>query len=253
MKKLLLLAAAFAAFCSASALTYNVTVPAGTKACYIAGEMTVWAFTEMTKVNETTYTVEIATATAADKYKYCSGPSWDYVEKTAGGADVQDREYSSADVVEKWAAIYDPGEVATYVDITVMINYAEAPTIWWWGAGDQCPNAADLGYSWPGPDMEEVEGAAGWYKWDFNDVKESLGVTFKIDGDALGELKTTESACYNEAGQKTLCPVITAADEAQANAAEVVGVFNMIGQPVSAETPGLKIFVYSDGTTEKKY
>ncbi|MBO7367845.1 MAG: hypothetical protein J6U24_04530, partial [Paludibacteraceae bacterium] len=64
---------------------------------------------------------------------------------------------------------------------------------------------------------------------------------------------TTESVCYNEAGLKTLFPVITAADEAVANNAEVVGVFNMIGQPVSAETPGLKIFVYSDGTTEKKY
>lgn len=45
----------------------------------------------------------------------------------------------------------------------------------------------------------------------------------------------------------------TAADEAQANAAEVVGIYNMIGQPVSAQTPGLKIFVYSNGTTEKKY
>ena len=45
----------------------------------------------------------------------------------------------------------------------------------------------------------------------------------------------------------------TAADVAQANAAEVVGIYNMIGQPVSAQTPGLKIFVYSNGTTEKKY
>lgn len=46
---------------------------------------------------------------------------------------------------------------------------------------------------------------------------------------------------------------VTVADEAQADAPEVVGVFNLIGQPISAETPGLKIFVYSDGTTEKKF
>ena len=252
MKKLLLLAAAFAAFCTANALTYNVTVPAGTKVCYIAGAQTSWAFTEMTKVTETSYTIDIPAATEAQVYKYCSGPDWAYVEKTATGGDVSDRSYSSADVVENWAAIYDPGAVKEYVDITVMISYGAAPTIWWWGAGDRCPNA-DATYTWPGPDMEEVEGAAGWYKWDFKDVDKSLGVSFKIDGDEIGELKTTESVCYNEEGLKTLCPVITVAEEAVANKAQVVGIFNLIGQPISAETPGLKIFVYSDGTTEKKF
>ena len=50
-----------------------------------------------------------------------------------------------------------------------------------------------------------------------------------------------------------LFEIATNADEAQANAAEVVGIYNMIGKPVSAQTPGLKIFVYSNGTTEKKY
>lgn len=47
--------------------------------------------------------------------------------------------------------------------------------------------------------------------------------------------------------------IATSAQEASADEAEVVAIYNMIGQPVSAETPGLKIFVYSDGTTEKKY
>lgn len=50
-----------------------------------------------------------------------------------------------------------------------------------------------------------------------------------------------------------IATLMTNADEAQADAPEVVGVFNMIGQPISAETPGLKIFVYSNGTTEKKF
>ena len=37
------------AFVANAAVTYNVTVPKGTKACYIAGAMTSWGFTAMTK------------------------------------------------------------------------------------------------------------------------------------------------------------------------------------------------------------
>ena len=89
-------------------LVYNVTVPAGTNACYIAGEMNAWKHTEMTKVDATHYTLEIAGATQAMKYKYCSGPDWAYVEKTATGEELQDRTYSANDVVATWAAVYDP-------------------------------------------------------------------------------------------------------------------------------------------------
>ena len=91
-----------------SKLTYNVTVPAGTNACYIAGEMNSWSHVEMTKVSDTHYTLEIAGATQAMKYKYCSGPDWAYVEKTATGEELQDRTYSANDVVAAWAAVYDP-------------------------------------------------------------------------------------------------------------------------------------------------
>ena len=89
-------------------LTYNVTVPAGTNACYIAGEMNSWSHVEMTKVSDTHYKLEIAGATQAMKYKYCSGPDWAYVEKTATGEELQDRTYSANDVVAAWAAVYDP-------------------------------------------------------------------------------------------------------------------------------------------------
>ena len=89
-------------------LTYSVTVPAGTNACYIAGEMNSWSHVEMTKVSDTHYTLEIAGATQAMKYKYCSGPDWAYVEKTATGEELQDRTYSANDVVAAWAAVYDP-------------------------------------------------------------------------------------------------------------------------------------------------
>lgn len=110
-KKILLLFAV--AFIGMSALaqggvTYIVTVPSGTNACYIAGEMNGWTFTEMTKVDENHYTVTIAEANTSHKYKYCSGPSWIYVEKDAGGGEIGNRNYSENDVVASWLAIYDP-------------------------------------------------------------------------------------------------------------------------------------------------
>lgn len=94
-------------------LVYNVTVPAGTFVCYIAGEMNKWSHTEMTKVDDNHYTIELAGATAAMKYKYCSGPSWDYVEKTATGDELQDRTYTANDVVAKWLAVYNPNDTTS--------------------------------------------------------------------------------------------------------------------------------------------
>lgn len=104
-------------------VTYNVTVPVGTNACYIAGEMNAWSHTEMTKVDDTHYTLTVADATTAMKYKYCSGPSWDYVEMRADGVtDVQDRTYSENDVVEAWKAVYEPaGENPEPKPITIAL------------------------------------------------------------------------------------------------------------------------------------
>lgn len=84
-------------------LTYNVTVPAGTPACYIAGEMNSWTLTEMTKVDDTHYAITIDGATTEHKYKYACGDSWDYVELKADGSGVDDRTYNANDVVAKWA------------------------------------------------------------------------------------------------------------------------------------------------------
>ena len=86
-------------------LTYNVTVPAGTEKCYIAGEMNSWTLTEMTKVDDTHYTITIDGATTEHKYKYSCGDSWDYVELKADGSEVADRSYSENDVVEKWSTL----------------------------------------------------------------------------------------------------------------------------------------------------
>ena len=108
MKKIFTFFAAIVCAMSMSALTYNVTVPTGTNACYIAGEMNGWSQQEMTKVDDTHYTLELADATEAMKYKYCSGPGWEYVECGADDSEIADRTYTENDVVAKWRSVYTP-------------------------------------------------------------------------------------------------------------------------------------------------
>lgn len=111
MKKFTLLTALMGLTMAANALVYNVTVPTGTKACYIAGDMTSWAHQEMTKLDDTHYTIDIPSANQTHGYKYSSGPGWEYVEKTAEGQEMGNRTYSANDVVATWAKVYEPGVV----------------------------------------------------------------------------------------------------------------------------------------------
>lgn len=106
---------------SVTALTYTVTVPAGTKACYITGEMNNWSpsATRMTMVNETTYTVDLPNATETMKYQYLSGPDWAYIEKTADGGSVTDRTWSANDVVTNWASVFTPDEREVTIEVLV--------------------------------------------------------------------------------------------------------------------------------------
>ncbi len=130
MKKIFILFAALVCVMSMSAVTYNVTVPAGTKACYIAGDMNSWSFTEMTKVDDTHYTLDIADATETMGYKYCSGPGWAYVEKTEGGEEIGNRVYAVKDVVAKWASVYDPGNAPTPGEAKDITIKAKVPATW---------------------------------------------------------------------------------------------------------------------------
>ena len=103
-------------------LAYNVTVPAGTKACYICGNMTGWEFTEMTKVNDTQYTITIEGAKKGDEYKYASGSAWDYVEKDNNGNEMANRIYVDGnDVVAKWASVFDPDAVEQELTYNVTV------------------------------------------------------------------------------------------------------------------------------------
>ena len=88
-----------------SSMTYSVTVPSGTNACYIAGDMTNWAFTSMTKLDDIHYTISLPSSSDFN-YKYCSGASWDYVEVKADGNDLPgNRTYAASDEVARWKAI----------------------------------------------------------------------------------------------------------------------------------------------------
>ena len=113
---------------STETLTYNVTVPAGTPACYIAGEMNSWGFTAMTMVDETHYTITFDNVTRAMKYKYTASESWDNVEMQADGVtDVLDRTYSENDVVDAWK-----GLVASYEENIVRgVMYYMHPSDEW--------------------------------------------------------------------------------------------------------------------------
>ena len=103
-------------------LTYNVTVPAGTKVCYINGDMTGWKFTEMTKVDDTHYTITIEGAKKDDGYKYASGSDWGYVEKDANGNEIGNRTYADGnDVVARWASVYDPDAVEQELTYNVTV------------------------------------------------------------------------------------------------------------------------------------
>ncbi|HEY6913769.1 MAG TPA: hypothetical protein VI413_03760 [Paludibacter sp.] len=121
MKKLLFLLTFTFAIFTANALIYSVTVPTGTKACYIAGDMNGWNQQLMTKVNETHYTIEIPIANTTHKYKYCSGPGWGFVEKAADGSEIDNRSYAVNDIVAGWAAIYDKSvkNVSVKYNVTV--------------------------------------------------------------------------------------------------------------------------------------
>jgi hypothetical protein len=97
---------------SAWALTYNVTVPVGTEACFIAGDMNGWntSSNRMTKVDATHFTITLATAATTDGYKYVCGPDWKYQEKDAAGNDLAaNRTWTATDVVLNWGAVYHTG------------------------------------------------------------------------------------------------------------------------------------------------
>jgi len=88
-------------------VTYTVTVPAGTNACFIAGEMSGWSQMQMVSTGTNTYSITISYATTAQQYKYCCGPAWNYNEVTSSGGYVANRSHSTSDIVARWAIVWN--------------------------------------------------------------------------------------------------------------------------------------------------
>ena len=126
MKRIFTLSAMLVALFSflqpVSALTYTVTVPEGTNACFIVGEMNGWntSASRMTKVDATHFTIDLPDATVTQQYKYCSGPDWKYVEKDAAGNELPaNRTWTANDVVAKWANTFVLDERDVTIEVLV--------------------------------------------------------------------------------------------------------------------------------------
>ena len=89
-------------------VTFNVLVPDSTPSCFIAGNFNNWSFTRMAQLTDSTYTYTYRAedAIAANmQYKYVAGADWQYVEKAADGAEIQNRTWAANDTVRRWAAV----------------------------------------------------------------------------------------------------------------------------------------------------
>lgn len=168
-------------------VTYTVTVPTGTNACYIAGEMNGWSQQEMTLISPNTYSITIESANTSQKYKYCSGPNWSYVEKQSNcTSDVPDRTYTPNDVVACWAAIWTPD--APKYDITIKVKLPASwttPKIHYWGSQST---------SWPGVDLIQD---GEWWTYSFTQVEL---INFLFNNNSSPQTtnieNVTSSTCY---------------------------------------------------------
>ena len=185
----------------------------------------------MTKVDDTHYTIDVADATDAMKYKYCSGPGWAYVEKTANGEEVADRTYAAEDVVEAWAAVYDPNNVpepGEAKDITVK---AKVPAEW----TDQI-----TAWVWPtgGEGTEVVPTQEGeWYVVTHNCAELNIiyknGAGWNGDSNQTVDMTFTENTCIEitgGSGKATYtavdCPETTAVENVEATQAKIKFIHN---------------------------
>ncbi len=190
-KQLLFLVAMFVSLTTIAQVTYNVTVPAGTNGCYIAGNFSApypnWGHIEMTKVNDTHYTLTISNATTANVYKYCSGPAWSYEEKKADCTSaVTDRTYNANDVVECWASVWVPA--APKVDINIKVK-SPWPNInlHFWG---------DASTSWPGVAMTQINNST-IYEYTINQVANVSIIFNNGSGTQTANINNvTSSRCY---------------------------------------------------------
>lgn len=116
------------------AADFKVTVPSGTRSCYVAGAFNGWdadAPLALTRSGDTSFTgsfPDLSDADVAQGYKYLCGPGWSYVEKDASGNEIANRTVpSNPDVVGSWAATFNPD----IRQVTLKVNgYDRNVRIW---------------------------------------------------------------------------------------------------------------------------
>ena len=131
-------------------LTFTVKVPAGTNVCYIGGNVVGdWGvFKKMQKVDETTYTIKLAT-NDYDEYKYFSGPGFAYEEAVNAIGDKREKnrnwkENSGEDEVLFWKEVYVPGnEVIVTLKCLVPKTVSELFVIGSWNGWKADPFTED--------------------------------------------------------------------------------------------------------------
>lgn len=195
MKKLLLLlfvSALISLNVAAQGLTYNVTVPAGTNGCYIAGDFSApypnWGQIEMTKVDDTHYTITISNATTSNVYKYCSGPAWSYVEKPADcTSELANRTYNANDVVECWASVWVPDAPKVDINIKVKSPWGASTYLYFWG---------DASTVWPGEVMTQINNSTV-YEYTISQVANVSIIFNNGSGTQTADINNiTSSRCY---------------------------------------------------------
>lgn len=100
-----LLAVIMATPASAQKLTYTVTVPPGTKDCFIAGDMNAWTPHEMVKTGPNKYQLSVDGAEPSRHYTYLNGPAFTFAEVISSN-----RTYNEADSVSGWKEIWNPNK-----------------------------------------------------------------------------------------------------------------------------------------------
>lgn len=191
-KQLLFLVAMFVSLTTIAQVTYNVTVPAGTNGCYIAGDFSdpypSWGQIEMTKVDDTHYTLTISNATTANVYKYCSGPAWSYKEMQADcSTDVANRTYNANDVVACWASVWVPDAPKVDINIKVKSPWGASTYLYYWG---------DAINEWPGDVMTQINNST-IYEYTINQVANVSIIFNNGSGTQTADINNvTSSRCY---------------------------------------------------------
>ena len=271
MKKILLFIAAVMTAMTVSAVTFNVTVPAGTQVCYVAGAPS-WSHVQMEKVSDTQFTL---TTDALDgtAYKYCAGDGWAYVEKDESGEEVSDRTYSENDVVAAWLATQEEGAASSYT--WAVCGVGELVGDAWDPASEANEMTESNGvftlvkygveltpdFMTDADDPEKATQGYG-YKVAANDdwgIKEfpTGGANQFLVVDAAGTYDVTFT--WNPAANELTATYVPAGDVPSVDIDEVdaedavVAAYDLLGRPVAADAAGYVILQYASGKAAKVY